>query len=93
MNNLDQGFLGFVEVMDLVWQGFLNILFSIVCGGSLDTHDISVMISVLIGFILISITKVEIEPRTFQYKAATLSITTPVRRYLLSLILYRQCED
>jgi len=51
-------------------------------------HDISIMISILIYFITISVTKVEIEIRTFQYKAATLSITTPVRRYLLSLILY-----
>jgi len=49
-------FLGFVEVMDLVWQGFFNIIFSIVCGGPLGTHDISVMISILIDFILISVT-------------------------------------
>ena len=85
--------MGNVEVMGLIWQGFLNILFSIVYGGSLDKHDSSVMISILIDFILLSGTKVEIEPRTFQYKFATLSITTPVRRCLLSLILYWQHED
>jgi len=70
--------------MDLVQQVFLNILFSIVCGGLLVTPDISVIFSVLKDFILISVTMVEIETRTFQYKAVTLSITRPVTRYLLS---------
>jgi hypothetical protein len=51
LRNLDQRSLGVVEVMDLVRQGFLSILFSIVCGCLLGTHDVSFMISILIDFI------------------------------------------